>query len=112
MRHIANEDSDYEYYVESDGARSQPYRFRSPATRDEPFRFIYLGDGRNDDDQVMARHRTVYKTAMDLSPNLIVYGDDAVEYGAHNSHQKTWESFFRQVCTATQGGLPAASRQR
>lgn len=114
VRHVAtvaklSPSTDYEYHVESDGAWSQPYRFRSAVTRDEPFRFIYLGDGRNDDDQVMARHRAVYKTAMDLTPNLIVYGGDAVEYGAHSSHEKTWESFFRQVCTKTQGGLPAAS---
>lgn len=114
VRHVAtvaelSPSTDYEYHVESDGARSQPYRFRSAVTRDEPFRFVYLGDGRNDDDQVMARHRAVYKTAMDLIPNLIVYGGDAVEYGAHSSHEKTWESFFRQVCTTTQGGLPAAS---
>jgi hypothetical protein len=114
VRHVATiaelrTSTDYEYYVESDDARSQTYRFRSAVTRDEPFSFIYLGDGRNDDDQVMARHRAVYKTAMDLNPNLIVYGGDAVEYGAYSSHEKTWESFFRQVCTTTQGGLPAAS---
>ncbi|MEA3224539.1 MAG: metallophosphoesterase family protein [Planctomycetota bacterium] len=114
VRHVATvaeltPSTDYEYHVESDGVRSQPYRFRSAATRDEPFCFVYLGDGRNDDDQVMARHRAVYKAAMDLSPNLIIYGGDAVEYGAYNSHEKSWESFFRQVCTTTQGGLPAAS---
>lgn len=101
--------TDYEYYVESDGARSQTYCFQSAVRRNEPFRFIYLGDGRNDNDQVMTRHRDVYKTAMDLSPNLIVYGGDAVEYGAYSSHEKTWESFFRQICTTTQGGVPAAS---
>jgi len=114
VRHVAMiaeliPSTDYEYYVESDDSRSQTYRFRSAVRRDEPFRFIYLGDGHNDNEQVMARHRAVYKTAMDLSPNFIVYGGDAVTYGAYSSNEKTWESFFRQVCTKTQGGLPAAS---
>jgi hypothetical protein len=114
VRHVAtvgelSPSTDYEYYVESDGIRSQPYRFRSAVTRGEPFRFVYLGDGRNDDGQVMARHRAVYKTAMDLNPNIIIYGGDMVEYGAHNSQEKTWESFFRQVCTTADGGLPVAS---
>ena len=114
VRHVATitelkPSTNYEYYVESDDARSQTYRFRSAVTRDEPFRFVYLGDGHNDNEQVVARDRAVYKTAMDLNPNFIIYGGDAVTYGANSSFEKTWECFFRQVCTTTQGGLPAAS---
>lgn len=114
VRHLATvtglmPSTDYEYYVESDGARSQQYHFRSAITRDKPFRFVFLGDGRNDNNEVIIRHRAVYKAAMDLNPSLIVYGGDAVQYGAYSTHEKTWESFFRQICTNTQGGLPAAS---
>ncbi|MFC1793562.1 purple acid phosphatase family protein [Planctomycetota bacterium] len=106
VRHLATvtdlkPNTEYEYYV--------AYRFRSSVSRDEPFRFVFLGDGRNDDNDVIIRHRAVYKTAMKLKPHFIVYGGDAVEYGSYSSDEKTWESFFRQVCTATQGGPPFAS---
>jgi len=99
IRHLATvtglkPNTDYEYYVESEGVRSQQYHFRSAITRDKPVRFVYLGDGRNDDNEVIIRHRAVYKAAMDLEPSLIVYGGDAVEYGTYSGHEKTWESFF------------------
>ncbi len=114
VRHIAmltglKPDNEYEYYVESDITRSQRYQFRSGISRDKPFHFIYLGDGQHVDNQVIIRRKALYKTVMDLKPNLIVCGGDTVEYGTYNSYEKTWESFFRQICTATQGGVPVAS---
>jgi hypothetical protein len=114
IRHVAvvkelKPSTEYKYYVESDGVRSQRYQFRSVVTRDEPFHFVYLGDGQNSDNQVIIRRRALYKTVIDLNPYFIVCGGDTVEYGTYNSFEKTWESFFRQICTTTQGGLPVAS---
>ena len=114
VRHVAmvtklKSDTNYEYCVESDGVRSQRYSFRSAITRDEPFRFVYLGDGQNTDNDVIIRSRALYKTVMDLNPNFIICGGDTVEYGTYKTSEKTWESFFRQVGTATQGGVPAVS---
>jgi hypothetical protein len=114
VRHVATvkdlkASTEYEYYVESDGTQSQRYKFRSAGSREEPFHFIYLGDGQNSDNQVIIRRRALYKTIMDLKPNFIICGGDTVEYGTYNSYEKTWESFFRQICTTTEGGLPVAS---
>ncbi len=114
VRHVATvtglkPDTEYEYYVESDNLRSQRYHFRSAIARDQPFRFAFFGDGRNDDNEIIIRHRAVYKTAMDLKPSFVVYGGDMVWYGANNGPGGSWESFFQQICTSTQGGPPVAS---
>lgn len=114
IRHIATVqglklDTEYEYYVESDSVLSQRYKFHSGVTRDEPFHFVYLGDMQNADNQVILRDRALYKKIMDLKPHFIICGGDTVEYGSYSSYEKTWESFFRHICTTTQGGLPVAS---
>jgi hypothetical protein len=114
VRHIAQVqnlklNAEYEYYVESDSVRSQRYKFRSGVTRNEPFHFVYLGDMQNADNQVILRDRALYQKVMELKPHFIICGGDTVEYGSYSSYEKTWESFFRQICTTTQGGLSAAS---
>lgn len=114
IRHVATikelkPSTEYEYYVESDGTRSQRYKFLSAGTRDKPFHFIYLGDMQNANNQVIFRDRALYKKVMELKPNFIISGGDTVEYGTYSSYEKTWESFFRHICTTTQGGLPVAS---
>lgn len=114
VRHMATvtnlkPSTEYEYYVESDDCQSGQYHFRSAVQRDEPFRFIYFGDGQHSDNEVIIRRRALYRTAMELRPHFVVCGGDSVEYGTYSSDEKTWESFFQQVCTSAQGGPPFAS---
>jgi len=99
----------YRYRVRSGDFLSRTYSFRAAPAPGKPFRVVLLGDGRTDNDKVIARHRAVVRRAAELQPDLAFELGDMVAAGT----TKHWLRYFRRVITATDTadpGVDLASR--
>jgi hypothetical protein len=99
----------YPYRVRSGDLVSDEYQFTTAVKRSSPFRFAILGDGRTDDDEVIARHRGIARVALDLEPNFALEAGDYVDTG----EQVHWDRLWRRILTSSDPddpGLDFASR--
>ncbi len=80
-------DALYEYYVDSEIGASAEYRFYVGRSRNEPFRFVALGDTRNGH----RVHRSLIEAIAREEPDFVVNSGDLVETGGY---KEEWELFF------------------
>jgi hypothetical protein len=96
------------YRVRCGDEVSPEYTFRTTMPRSQPFHFTVMGDGRTDDDAVIARHRTITGVMLAHRPHLAFQLGDMVQSG----NQYHWTRFWRRVVTASDPddpGIPFAS---
>jgi hypothetical protein len=96
------------YRVRHGDATSPESTFRTAVERSEGFRFAVLGDGRTDDDDVIARHRAITRLALSRAPAFAIHNGDMVATG----EQDHWDRFWRRVVTPsdpTYPGVPFAT---
>lgn len=99
----------YSYRVRHGESLSPEYSFGTTVRRDQAFRFVVLGDGRTDDDDVIQRHRGITKLALSREPHFAIHNGDMVQTG----EQSHWGRFWRRVVTETDTddpGVPFASQ--
>ncbi len=96
----------YRYRVRGNSGRSaflsSEWTFRTAPDDLSGIRFAFLGDGRTDNDAILARHRAVFKQALDEGPELIIYGGDMVLNGS----QEHWKRFMTQVLCSNNKDSP------
>jgi len=82
---------------------SARYEFRTARRRTSDLKIRILGDGRTDDDEVIARQRSVVE--LSSSADLIFELGDIVEYGS----TEHWQRFLRRILTASDADDPGAT---
>jgi hypothetical protein len=87
----------YTYQVRSLDLSSESLEFRTPKGRQDNVRIHFLGDGRTDDDQVIARHRDLMDEANTENADLVVELGDTV-FASTNDH---WFKYLRRILTAS-----------
>lgn len=92
----------YTYRVRSGRVFSDVYRFRAAPRRDEDLRLAFLGDGRTDDDAVIARHRRL--VTMASRADLIFELGDIVD----TATVEHWSRFLRRILTTSDPTDPGA----
>jgi len=99
----------YRYRVKSGSHASPEYSFRTAPAFDSSFRVVLLGDGRTDNNAVVAAHRSVAKRAFLFKPDLAFEIGDIVAAGTADH----WARFYRNIVTASDSwdpGCEIASR--
>jgi hypothetical protein len=89
--------TEYDYKVVSGGSESNSYTFKTAPLRDSDFHLAVLGDGRTDDDEVIARHRHIVDLADQYGADLVFETGDMV----YRSRAEHWNYFFRRIITAS-----------
>lgn len=92
----------YDYVARSGDASSAVYSFRTAPERDAPLHIAFLGDGRTDDDAVIARHRELMLMAGEA--DLVFELGDNVDTGTEGD----WASLLRRIVTASDPDQPGA----
>ena len=87
----------YKYQVQSDKHRSAAYTFTPAPGPADAVRIAILGDGRTDNDAVVAAHRAVTERAASLGPDIAFELGDMV-YAGTPEH---WSHYYRRVITAS-----------
>lgn len=85
----------YKYMVVSDSFKSEEYSFTTAPNSDADFKFAILGDGRTDNDAVIARHRVTTELAWKSGAAFIMELGDLVKFGSADH----WKRFLRRVIT-------------
>jgi hypothetical protein len=102
-------ETEYNYQVVSGSDLSNTYTFMTANRRDSDLYFAVLGDGRTDNDSVIARHRHIVELADQQNPDLVFEAGDMV----YRSRPDHWNRFFRRIITASDAldpGSDLASR--
>ena len=94
----------YQYKVISGSDESNVYTFNTAKRIDSDFRFAILGDGRTDNDTVIARHRNIATLAMSKGADIIFEVGDMV-YDGSIDH---WTRFFRKIITSSDPANPGS----
>jgi len=89
--------SQYNYYVQSGIYNSRKYSFQTAIEHDSNFHFVVLGDGRTDNDTVIANHRGVTQLAWQQHPDIAFQLGDLV----YSGDQVHWDRFWRRIATAS-----------
>jgi len=90
-------DCSYNYRVCSGSKTGKEYIFHTAVNRNTPFTFAMIGDGRTDNDKIIARHRHICDMAMKEHINLALIAGDEVCTG----EQLHWDRYWRQIVTAS-----------
>lgn len=85
----------YRYMVVSDSFKSEEYSFTTTPNSDSDFKFAILGDGRTDNDAVIARHRATAELALKSGASFIIEAGDMVKSGS----AENWNRLLRRVIT-------------
>lgn len=93
----------YKYRARSGDLVSDGYTFRAAKSRDSDLLLSFLGDGRTDDDAVIARHRKLVEMA--ATSDLIFEVGDVVFDGS----VEHWGRFLRRILTASDAEDPGAA---
>ncbi len=92
----------YKYRVISGNIISKTYSFKTAIGRTDNFSFAILGDGRNDNEEIIQRHRHITDMAYKEGVNFAVLAGD----GVANGSQESWDSFWRQIVTSSDPNNP------
>ena len=92
----------YDYRAVSGPLASEVYGFTTAVRRSSDFAVSILGDGRTDNDQVIADHRAVLSRAALLGPDLVFEIGDMVHFGTATH----WDALYRRIVTATDASDP------
>lgn len=85
----------YRYMVVSDSFKSAEYSFTTAPNSVSDFTFAILGDGRTDNDAVIARHRATAELAWKSGASFILEAGDLVKTGS----AENWNRLLRRVIT-------------
>ena len=95
----------YDYRVRSGADVSDNYTFTTAPVEHTGFHFVVIGDGRTDNDTVIARHRAVTELALQRDPD-IAFGIGDMVYDGSDQH---WTRFWRRVATASDTTSPGSA---
>ena len=105
---------EYSYRVVSDTQISATYTFNAAPGRHDNIHFAYLGDGRNDSQVIINRHKMVFNQALTNGAQMIVYGGDMVYCGSSTdpNYDEDWKQCLTEImCTGgSQTGSGAGNK--
>lgn len=97
---------EYSYRVRSDSSldsyTSAAYTFHTAPGRNDDVHFAVMGDGRNDNQAIIDRHKMVFTKALSHGADFVLYGGDMVHYGSATAPaaDEDWKQYLTEImCT-------------